>query len=131
MSLWLSGCAVGSSCDVGELGANGKPCWLSTTPKEGVVVNIAEHIRPEKTEEMLLDLAIAQLAKLKGASVRSATQVSREINQRNDVVERRASTSTLSEVKVDSAAQMIETEIVDRYIDPYTRKHYMWVKSLN
>lgn len=126
----LSGCATTGSrgdCSAGDRDINGKPCWLSVTPQRGVVVSGAEHIHPEQTEGVLLDQAIAQLAKLKGATVRSATQVQHEVSERNGHVDKRAATSTVSEVKVDTDSQLIKTEILDRFVDASTRKYYLWV----
>jgi|GEM_PF-3519890 hypothetical protein len=129
---FLSSCASTEpkrvSCDASVMGANGRPCWVNKTPKQGVVVNMPKHIIASKTRETLFQTAVAELAATRGGlGVSQDAIVSKVVEVHNDNISGHSSVTSLATITTANESIVIKAKVKDFWVDIITQKVYMWV----
>lgn len=130
--LILSSCATIETkqvdCDINVMGANGKPCWVNKTPETGVVVYMSQHIKPEKTREILFKKAVVELAaQQEGLSISESAVVKKVVEVHNDAVSGHSSVTSFAVVRSANESTLVKARIKDSWLNIATQKMYMWV----
>jgi len=128
----ISGCASifsGGGCDKGDVDGDGVPCWVYHSPDDGVVVNMSEHIDPNKTREVLFKKALLEIAAAKtGVSVSEDSIVKKQTNVTgSDNVSQQVKVVTLATVKTQNGSVNVKAKIKDEWKHPSSRKLFLWV----
>jgi len=129
----LSGCATTSEpqnvvCTANQIESNGRPCWVNKEPSEGIVVNMAKHIRPEKTREILFKSALTELSvSQNGVEVAQDAVVNKKVEEHNDTITGRTSMNTLSVITTAKGSVEVKAKIKAVWSDYAVQKLYMWV----
>lgn len=128
----LSSCALIETeepeCDRNVIAKNGKPCWVNKTPQTGIVVNMSQHIKPEKTREILFKKAVVELAALQeGLSISEDAVVNKVVRVKNDAVSGHSSVTSFTVVRSANESTLVKAKIKDSWLDIATQKLYMWV----
>ncbi len=130
--LILSSCATTKpqpvACVANVMDANGRPCWVNKTPQEGVVVQMAKHIKPEKTRALLFNRAVVELAATHGGlDVSQDAVVSKVVMVHNDNVSGNSSVTSFATVTSANESIEVKAKVRDAWNDLITQKMYMWV----
>jgi len=129
----LSACATTSelqnvACTANQIESNGRPCWVNKKPEEGIVVNMAKHIRPEKTRGILFKSALAELSvSQNGVEVAQDAVVNKKVEEHNDTFTGRTSMTTLSVITTAKGAVEVKAKVKAVWSDNAVQKLYMWV----
>jgi len=116
------------TCDINVLGVDGRPCWVNIIPKQGIVVNMARNIRPEKTREALFQKAVVELSAMKGGlGVSQDTVVNKVVQVHNSNVSNKSSVISLATVTSANEKDYIKAKVKASWVDRRTDKMYMWV----
>ena len=135
--VFLNGCAtnagLGGKCNPGQIGSNGYPCWINTTPSRGVVVSMSQHVDPNKTRDVLFKKALVEIAAAEtGVDVSEDSIVKKETRVTgNDNVSQQVKVVTLATVKTANGGVTVKAKIEDEWKHPSTRKLYLWVVPVN
>mgnify|MGYP000176131529 CR=1 FL=1 len=106
---------------------NGRPCWVNTTPEEGVVLNMMEHIQREKTRGILLKKAIIELSMTQdGVGVQHSASVNKVVEVHNDAISGHTSVTSLAVISTAKEAVEIKVRVKAIWRDLMTQKLYMW-----
>lgn len=109
-----------------------RPCWVVNSPKEGIVVSMADHVDPNKTREVLFNKALVELAaESEGFNVSQDSIVKKNVVNRNGNMSETAQVVTLANVNTGGGETRIQAKIKGQWKDPYTRKLYLWVVKSN
>ena len=110
------------------MGANGRPCWVNITPKTGIVVNMSQHIKPEKTREILFKKAVVELAAMQeGLSVSEDAVVNKVVEVHDGAVSGHSSVVSYTVVRSANESTLVKAKIKDSWLNIATQKMYMWV----
>lgn len=129
----LSSCATSSKspklkCTANIIESNGRPCWVNVHPKTGIVVNMAKHVRPEKTREILFNAALAELSVAQnGVGVAQDAVVKKVVEEYNDNYSGRTSMTSLSVITTAKESTEVKARVEAVWNDYATQKLYMWV----
>ncbi|BCG64025.1 MAG: hypothetical protein methR_P1790 [Methyloprofundus sp.] len=132
LMLFLSSCATTKpqqvDCNANVMDKNGRPCWVNKTPPEGVVVQMAKHIKPEKTRALLFNRAVVELAAANGGlDVSQDAVVSKVVSVKNDDVSGHSSVTSFATVTSANESIEVRAKVRDLWNDLITQKIYMWV----
>jgi len=128
----LSACATTKqktvNCTANVIEANGRPCWVNKHPRQGVVVNMAKHIKPEKTRKILFNSAVTELSVAQnGVGVTQDAIVNQVVEEHNDTISGHTSMTSLSVITTAKESTEVKAKIEAVWNDYATQKLYMWV----
>jgi hypothetical protein len=129
----VSSCVTSSkvqkiTCTANVIEANGRPCWVNVSPKKGIVVNMAKHIKPEKTRGILFKSALAELAVSKnGVGVAQDAIVKKVVKEYNNSYSKKTSMTSLAVITTAKDSIEIKASVKAVWSDHATQKLYMWV----
>ena len=129
----LSSCATFNKtsklkCTANVIESNGRPCWVNAHPKVGIVVNMAKHIRPEKTREILFQSALSELSvSQNGVGIAQDAVVNKVVEEHNDSYSRHTSITSLSVITTAKESVEVKAKVEAVWNDHATQKLYMWV----
>jgi len=129
----LSSCATTNeqptvACTANHIENNGRPCWVNKKPREGIVVNMTRHIRPEKTREILFKSALTELAvSQNGVGVAQDAVVNKKVEEHNNNVTASTSITTLSVITTAKESVEVKAKVKAVWNDYAVQKLYMWV----
>lgn len=131
--LLATGCAslggTTNDCTAGKINGNGYPCWVNHKPSKGIVVNMSEHLDPNKTREILFKKALLEIAAgQSGVEVSEDSIVKKQTKVTgSDNVSQQAKVVTLATVKTANGSVNVKARVEDEWKHPSSRKLYLWV----